>query len=228
MNNIKPPKYFHQFFQWFCHPDFYEELAGDLEEMLQQDFEERGMKSAKWKYRKDVLKLFRPSVLKEFRFNYSISISPDMLKNYLKIGFRNLKRDKVSASINIIGLSLGFVSALVILLYVHRELQVDTSFENGDRIYRLINDERPHSETGRLLVTVGPPFAPTLAEEYPEVEKAVRLRYTDNVVFKSGVNQYYENDVIYADPDFFYLFSYKISTSSGTIFMTNVLIYSSP
>ncbi len=211
MKKVKPPKYFHQFFKWFCHPEFYEELAGDLEEMLEEDFVDRGSIYARWKYRKEVIKLFRLSVLKEIRFSYPISISLDMLKNYLKIGFRNLKRDKVSASINIIGLGLGFVSALVILLYVHHELQVDTSFENGDRVYRVINDERPHRETGRLLVTVGPPFAPTLAEEFPEVEKAVRIRYTENVVFKSEEQQYYENDVIYVDKDFFHLFSFPLA-----------------
>ncbi len=210
-NPNHPPNYFHRFLKWFCHPDFYEELAGDLEEAFEENTAEHGTKYARKKYRKEVLKLFRPSVLKEFRFNYFTWISLDMLKNYLKIGFRNLRKDKISASINIIGLSLGFVSALVILLYVHRELQVDTSFEQGDRIYRLINDERPHSETGRLLATVGPPFAPTLAAEYPEVEKAVRLRYTDNVVFKAGENQYYENDVIYADKDFFQLFSFPLA-----------------
>lgn len=210
-NDIQPPKYFHRFLRWFCHPDFYEELAGDLEETLQENSLEHGIKYARSKYRKEVLKLFRPSVFKELRFHYFTWISLDMLSNYLKIGFRNLKRDKISTSINIVGLSLGFVSALVILLYVHRELQVDTTFAEGDRIYRLINDERPHSETGRLLATVGPPFAPTLAAEYAEVEKAVRLRYTENVVFKAGELQYYENDVIYADKDFFHLFSFPLA-----------------
>lgn len=211
MNSIKPPKFFHRFFKWFCHSDFYEELAGDLEEAFEENTAEHGPKYARAKYRKEVLKLFRPSVFKDFRFDYFKWITPDMLRNYLKIGFRNLKKDRISAAINIIGLSLGFVSALVILLYVHRELQVDTSFEQGDQVYRLINDERPHNETGRLLATVGPPFAPTLAEEYAEVEKAVRLRYSDNVVFKAGEHQYYESDVIYADKDFFHLFSFPLA-----------------
>lgn len=211
MNSIKPPKFFHRFFKWFCHSDFYEELAGDLEETFEENTAEHGPKYARAKYRKEVLKLFRPSVFKDFRFDYFKWITPDMLRNYLKIGFRNLKKDRISAAINIIGLSLGFVSALVILLYVHRELQVDTSFEQGDQVYRLINDERPHNETGRLLATVGPPFAPTLAAEYAEVEKAVRLRYSDNVVFKAGEHQYYESDVIYADKDFFHLFSFPLA-----------------
>ena len=61
------------------------------------------------------------------------------------------------------------------------------------------------------MATVGPPFAPTLAAEYAEVEKAVRLRYSDNVVFKAGEHQYYENDVIYADKDFFHLFSFPLA-----------------
>lgn len=134
-----------------------------------------------------------------------------MLKNYFKIAIRNIKRDKVSATINILGLSLGLASSLLILLFVYNDLNVDQSFEHGDRIYRVTNDERSFRESGRYLATTGPPFAPALAAELPEVESAVRLRYTDDVVFEYENNQMYEDKVIYASEDFFKLFTFPLA-----------------
>ena len=133
-----------------------------------------------------------------------------MFQNYFKIAIRNLKRDKVSALINIFGLCIGFACSLLIILFVYHDLNIDNSFENKDRIYRVTNDERPFRETGRYLATTSPPFAPTLAAEYPEIEAAVRLRYTDDVVFKYENQQMYEDNVIYADKDFFKLFSFPL------------------
>ena len=140
-----------------------------------------------------------------------------MLQNYIKIALRNIRKDKVSAVINILGLSLGFACSLLILLFVHNELNVDKSFDHGDRIYRVTNDERPYKESGRYLATTGPPFAPTMEAEFPEVESAVRLRYTDDVVFKYGSHQMYENNVIYASENFFKLFSFPLAKGNPNL-----------
>ena len=191
MNNTPIPKYFHLFFKWFCHPDIYEEIAGDLEETFHSNLNKRGASYARQQYRKEVLLLLRPSVIKTIQFTFLQQISTVMFQNYFKIAFRNGKRDKVSALINILGLSIGFASSLLIILFVSYELNMDTSFEKGERVYRITNDERSFRETGRYLATTGPPFAPTLVSEYPEVESAVRLRYTDDVVFKHENQQTY-------------------------------------
>ena len=60
----------------------------------------------------------------------------------------------------------------------------------------------------RYLATTSPPFAPALKADFPEVESAVRLRYTDDVILKHQDQQYYEDKVIYADQDFFKLFDF--------------------
>ena len=210
MLNHQPPKYYHRFFKWFCHRDFQEELAGDLEEVFFRNVEKKGVEYAAKQYRIEVMKLFRPSVIKEVNFQFIHLISPDMFQNYFKIAIRNLSRDKVSSLINMLGLSIGFASTFFILLFVNHELDIDNSFANGDRIYRVTNDERPFVETGRYLATVSPPFAPTLAAEYAEVESAVRLRHPDDVVFKYQNHQYYENEGFYVDKDFFKLFSFPL------------------
>lgn len=211
MNDDQIPKYYRRFFHWFCHPDFEEELAGDLEENFILNQEKEGLPFARQQYRKEVLQLFRPSVIKELRLHFTPQVSIAMIQNYFKIAIRNLKKDKVSALINIFGLSVGFACSLFIILFAVNDLTVDTFFDNGDRVYRVINDERPYNENGRFLATTAPPFAPTLAEEYPEVESAVRLRYSDDVILKYGEHQLYEKNLIYADKDFFQLFSFPLA-----------------
>lgn len=185
-----------------------------MEEIFFQNVEKKGVSYARKQYKKEVIRLFRPSVIKEIKFNFPNQLSLDMLRNYFKIALRNLSRDKVSATINILGLCIGFASTFFILLFAYHEMSVDSFFENGERVYRITNDERPHSDKGRYLATVAPPFAPTLAEEYAEVESAVRLRTTHNVVFQYENQQFYENKAIYADPDFFKLFSFPLETGN--------------
>ena len=63
-----------------------------------------------------------------------------MLKNYFKIAFRNLLKNKFYTSINIIGLAVGLATCLLILLYVLDELSFDKYNKNANRIYRVNNE----------------------------------------------------------------------------------------
>lgn len=208
--DIRPPKYFQRFFQWFCHPDFYEELIGDLEEGFVRNIHRKGKKFARQQYRKEVIKLLRPSVFKGLNFNFLHQVKFGMFENYIKIAIRNLGRDKVSAFINIMGLAIGLACALFIFLFVNHENSVDAAFTHKDQIYRVTNDERPYSEKGRYLATVSPPFAPTLVNEFTEVESAVRLRAIDGPIFKYQDQQFYEYKGFYVDEDFFKLFDFPL------------------
>ncbi len=207
-----PPKHFQRFFAWFCHSDLHEELQGDLEESFYSNIGNEGLSQARYQYRKEVLKLFRPSVIKEIKFNRRPYLSVDMLRSYFKIAMRNLLTDRVNSLINIIGLTIGFASTFFILLYVYQETQVDKSFVNSERIYRITNDERPFNDKGRYLATVGPPFGPSLEAEYSSVEHAVRLRNTGDVVFKNGQRQFYEGKGFYVDDAFFTLFDFVLKS----------------
>ena len=206
---LNPPKYFQLLLKWFCHTDFYEELAGDLEETFIYNYNSKGEKYARQQYRKEVIWLIRPSVIKEIRPNISHQFSFEMFRNYFKITLRNLVKNKVSSLINILGLAIGLSCTLFILLFVHHETNVDQAFAQKDRIYRITNDERPFNEAGRFLATVSPPFAPTLADEFSEVENAVRLRKIDGTIFKYQDQQFYEYDAFYVDKDFFKLFDFE-------------------
>ena len=139
-----------------------------------------------------------------------------MLKNYLKIAIRSLFKDKVIASINILSLAIGFAGVIAIFFYVNHEMGVDRLHENGDRVFRLTYDETVKVPDGRQLVTSSPPMGPAMVESYPQVEKAVRLRYMHDLILTYEEQQHYEQDLIYADPAFFELFSFPFQLGDPT------------
>ncbi len=218
--DIQPPKYFQRFFQWFCHREFYEELVGDLEETFIRNIHRKGEQYARRQYRKEVIKLLRPSVFKELNFHFLYQLTPDMLQNYVKIALRNLSRDKASAFINIMGLAIGLACALFILLFVQHENSVDLGFALQDRIYRITYDERPYREKGRYLVTVAPPLGPTLAEGFSEVESAVRFRLVYDPYFSYQEKQFYENKGYYVEGAFFKLFDFPLAQGNPVTALT--------
>jgi hypothetical protein len=64
-----------------------------------------------------------------------------MFKNYLKTGWRNIRRQKGYSIINIAGLALGMACAVLIVFYIHHELSFDRFHEKADRIFRVVNQK---------------------------------------------------------------------------------------
>lgn len=136
-----------------------------------------------------------------------------MFKNYLKIAFRNLAKYKAFTFINVFGLAIGMASAILILLWVQDELNYDTFNKNADEIYRVV--EYQHYSGGDILsvgVTPGP-LAKSLADNYPEVEKAARFR-----VLRSNLrygDKVFKESVAYADPEFLKIFSFPLISGNS-------------
>lgn len=96
-----------------------------------------------------------------------------MLKSYLTIALRNLRRRRGYTLINVTGLALGLACCILLFIYVRSELAVDTIFADADRIYRV---ESVWKEETMGLRIVGPaPVGETMVRAYPEVEEQVRL-----------------------------------------------------
>jgi putative ABC transport system permease protein len=131
-----------------------------------------------------------------------------MIRNYLKIAFRNLTKYKFISFINLFGLTIGLTCCLLIFTFILHELSYDKYQPNADRVYRVtrsFNDP----ETGSLslnLSTVAPPFGPLLQNDFKEIEDMTRvlqngttaLRYDDKIVN--------EENVFFADDKFFNFF----------------------
>jgi putative ABC transport system permease protein len=129
-----------------------------------------------------------------------------MLRNYLKTAFRNLWRNKGFSAINILGLAIGLATCLLILVYVLDELSYDRWNANAGRIYRLDNEI---SFSGNHFDNAeGPgPAGPAIRQDYPEVEKEVRLNTHGSLLIRKGSQKIREEKVVYADSTFFEVFT---------------------
>jgi putative ABC transport system permease protein len=133
-----------------------------------------------------------------------------MIKNYLKIALRCIKRRKIYSFINIIGLAIGMAAAMLILLWVRDERSYDRFHANADRIYRaaqVFHYDDYHLETANTPAIL----APTILETCPEVELVTRVSgfLDDHLVIADG-KKFNESGLGIADEAFFTLFSFPL------------------
>ena len=129
-----------------------------------------------------------------------------MLKNYLKVAIRNLWKNKGFSAINIVGLSVGLATCLLIMLYVMDELRYDRFNKKSDRIYRVDGDIQFGGN--HFILAVAPePMGPTLKKDYPEIEQYVRFRGYGGFLVKKGNENVNEGKVIYVDSTLFDVFT---------------------
>src|SRR6266404_5310873 len=133
-----------------------------------------------------------------------------MLKNFLLIAYRNLKKNKGYTLLNILGLSAGLTCFAFIAVWVKDELSYDRFNKNAERIVRVVGKVTTEAESFDHAVT-SVPMAKALQEDFPEVQNTVRIDKNDAIVIKYGVKQFYEDKILLTDPSFFDVFSYKLS-----------------
>jgi putative ABC transport system permease protein len=133
-----------------------------------------------------------------------------MFRNYLKIIFRNFSKNKTFSFINIIGLTIGLTSCLLIALYIQQQLSFDKFQKNGDRIARVIMGYSfEGSDAGNKGNYTSVRVPVVMKQNFPEVKDAVIMtngkkiiRYNNSLVT--------ENNFMYADSSFFNLFSFDL------------------
>lgn len=205
-----PPKWPLRFLKFFCRKAYHLDIEGDLLELYDRRVERLGQKKAKQKLWKDVILLFRPSMIRPLLPD--LNTSP-MLKHHLQMAFRHISRDKTSFLINLTGLSVGLTAVLLILLWVQDEWQYDKFHANNDRLYSVYqNYDRP---TGiHTTVRTPTPLAFALTEELPEVEHAVAVndffQWRNSQGLLSWEEESIETRALMASEDFFHVFSFDV------------------
>jgi predicted permease len=130
-----------------------------------------------------------------------------MLRNYFKVAIRNLLRQKGFSFINIFGLALGITCTALIGMWVNDELSFDRFHKDYERMYR-ITTTLPEM---KVHAAVSPaPLAMALKEQMPEVEEAVRISDFNRDLIQVGDVKFEEKGVIYADSNFFRVFSFPL------------------
>ena len=130
-----------------------------------------------------------------------------MIKNYLKIAWRNLLKNKTFSLINIAGLASGLACFILIALYVADELSYDRFNEKADRIYRINSDIVFGGNKLHMAVTADPMGA-ALKKDYPQVEQYVRIYASSGPkLVKKGNTFINEQNVAHADSTLFDVFT---------------------
>lgn len=131
-----------------------------------------------------------------------------MLRNYITIAFRNLRKYKGFSTINFLGLSVGVACCLLIVEYVQHEWSFDRFHENADRIHRawVLED---YGEDQRFFNTVTPvPLGPALVRNFPEIEQSIRISTFLGRVQKDNIA--FDESIHLVDPAFFDVFNFPL------------------
>ncbi|MBC7922684.1 MAG: ABC transporter permease, partial [Ferruginibacter sp.] len=143
-----------------------------------------------------------------------------MFAHYLKMAIRNLLKQKFYALINVMGLSIGLASWLLITLYVMNQLSYDRFHQRADRLYRV--NYKAKLDVDGDPYTIGatpPPVARTLTDEFPEIELATRVYPRGSNLIRYQDKSFLEKDVLAVDTNFFRLFSFKLKAgNAATVF----------
>jgi putative ABC transport system permease protein len=135
-----------------------------------------------------------------------------MLKNYLKIAWRNLKKHKAYTAINLIGLVVAFSSSILVFLAAYFDLSFDGFHTNGKNIYRTCNKVQTPDGV-RYGTSMAYPLVPALKKEMPEVKYATRIKYRSGAVRYNGKD--FNKDIRTVDPDFLKMFSFSMLQGSA-------------
>jgi putative ABC transport system permease protein len=147
-----------------------------------------------------------------------------MLKNYLKIAFRNLLKHRAYSFINVAGLAIGMACCIVILLIVQHQLSFERFFKDSDRLYRVVQDV--HWGGGDVWSWTGAPMGPNLEQEIAAVERATRIHFKSTLVShekESMPVRFQEDRFGFADSTFFDLFSFRFLQGNPAHALNNPL-----
>ncbi|AKP53461.1 ABC transporter permease [Cyclobacterium amurskyense] len=143
-----------------------------------------------------------------------------MLKNNLKIAWRNIKRNKGYSFLNVSGIAIGLAAFWLIALYVADELSYDRSFTNSEQIFRVA--QHANWDNGKMdIALTSPPFAVALKNEFPQVEEAVRINIEGGDLINYGNKSINQEGIWFAENTFFALFNYPFLYGNGATALIN-------
>jgi len=129
-----------------------------------------------------------------------------MLKNYIKIALRNLRKNPGYSFINIFGLAVGIAVCFTIFLWIQDELKHDRFHEHAERIYRVLWDGKV-GDNEWVMPAVPVPVGETLEQEFPEVQTVTNLVINSSRTVRQEGDLIRQSGVIFADPEFFNVFT---------------------
>ena len=180
-------------------------LIEGIEERYVRELKDRGRISALFWYLKDIFRTIPILIIDDFLG------STILLKNYLKIALRNIKRHKTFSFINITGLVVGMTCSILIMLFIQYEISHDRYHENADRIYRILIRQPTDIYQGIDMYSISPPpLKAALMNDFPEIQNAARILRTEGLINYKN-NRYLESRFFTVDPEFLKIFTFPLT-----------------
>ena len=214
MKQHTPPKWATKIIKWYSHPDFVNEIIGDMEEMYHIWRNTKGPFIAGLLY-------FWNSILFLRAYNNKLSGHParfnqlSMIKHSVKLSIRNIRKYKVYSLGNILGLAIGISTSLLIYFHIDHELGFEKDFPKHERIFRVSSSE--------TWAQSPPSFAEEFKPFFPEVEETVRLAryggYRSTCTVGTGEKQFLSNGIFQTDESIYEVFDLELrqGTSYGSL-----------
>ncbi|WP_297337654.1 ABC transporter permease [Algoriphagus sp.] len=164
---MHPPRNALKFLRWFCREDYLEEIEGDLVELFEQRHKQLSSSKANRMFIWDVIRSFRLRNIKKSDIRHLSNMT--MFKHYLKIGGRQLLKNKSFSGISILGLSIGIACCLSLFVFADYESSFDNYHPYQERSYRIVQHTKYVDET-LYWNTTAYPLAEALREDFPSLE----------------------------------------------------------
>jgi putative ABC transport system permease protein len=200
-NKPIPPRLAWWLFRKFIPPEERKYLQQAMIEVF-EDLYAHKSKGAAWLWFWSQLLRSLPALLSN-----SLYWSVQMIKNYTKITFRNLKKNKFYSFINITGLAIGIASCLIIFLWVQNELSYDRFHENAGKLYRIFQESPQGDRIFRFMSTPSG-LGPLLKEQYPEIVHTARHTPARWDIGREEI--YFRESVALVDDSFLKMFSFPL------------------
>ena len=144
-----------------------------------------------------------------------------MIKNYFKIAWRNLWKNKTFTALNLSALTISLAACLIIFFWISYELSYDKSGANAERVFRVALKLEIEKQPIKEFAVTAPPLMPVLVKDFPEIESAVRLR-PDNPLIGYNQQNFFTERFFYADTTFFEVFGYPLVKGDRNAILSNI------
>jgi putative ABC transport system permease protein len=228
MNNsapVHPPKWPLRFLRFFVKKEYLEEIEGDMEELFQDNVEVFSLRKAKRIYTWEMLKLFRPILMRNLSFMSNLTFH-GMFKNYFKVSLRGLLKNPTNSFINVFGLSAAIGICVFAYAFARWTYSTDQFHEFKNEVL-LVTFFADREGTPQQYGTTPRPLGEMLKSDYAHVKKVCRVE-DRNVVVKYEDNVFHER-IRYADPEFLEMFTFPLKWgTAASLKDVNSVILSEP
>lgn len=220
--DTEPPKWPLKFLRFFVKKEYVEEIEGDMEEIFNDNAERFSLARAKWLYALEVIKLFRPNLLKNHEVFQQLN-QYGMFKNYFKVSYRGLMKNPLNSFINVFGLSAAIGFCIFAYAFARWTYSRDQFHKNKNEIFLITFSANRDGKVQRYGMTPRP-LGEMLKQDFAQIKKVCHVedrsavvKYEDNV---------FNERIRYTDPEFLDMFTFplKWGTSSSLADVNSIIL----